>query len=521
MVADNVWEKEVVSKLLETGMSVLLSTRQEELVTGAQGVPVRVDELSEADAESVLRKAAELSPGVRLPDDAVDLIELCGRVAMDLAFVGRWSIVRGRQDRTAWSDAAAKVRAEMVKIEGDPENGSSLDARTKRRKAVLRAGFEDLGTGSDDERVQRLYLSLAVMSDGCSFKVKHAAVLLYDREPSVEDETSVRGVVEILERWTVLRSTRWGCYFMHDAHSDFSRQTLMDRGHVRRPALRRWIGYISSLDVLRSSDYLKDLWVGVERVGGESWDESRPYEAALARMDESDPFFHKSAQEVGRFQEVQGDWEKASATWRRLHEVSQASTGWRQFLEFSLGHSSHEPDDDDDGSSSSIMEALPHLIICARNKNNKEEEAEWRNAYCEFCAMFYMVTDEHFEIQLEMQLELELHACFHSFAETIPTDREIETFLRRCLEIAKARYGPKHVNVAKVLHQLGVFLHRRAERFEEAEGILRQSLAVKKANLDPEDAQVAKTLREIGICARRRGCLEDAEEMTKRALKMQ
>lgn len=101
VVANNVWEKEVVSKLLETGMWVLMSTRDEELVTLAQGCAVRVDQMSEEDAASVLKRAAELPPGVRLPDHAVGLIELCGRVAMELAFVGRWGIVRGRQDGTA------------------------------------------------------------------------------------------------------------------------------------------------------------------------------------------------------------------------------------------------------------------------------------------------------------------------------------------------------------------------------------------------------------------------------------
>lgn len=98
VVADNVWGREVVSKLLETGVWILLSTRDEGLVTDVQGEAVGVDQLSEADAESVLRRAAELAPEVRLPDDAVDLIELCGRVVLDLAFVGRWSTVRGRQD---------------------------------------------------------------------------------------------------------------------------------------------------------------------------------------------------------------------------------------------------------------------------------------------------------------------------------------------------------------------------------------------------------------------------------------
>lgn len=53
VVADNVWEQEVVSELLKTGISVLLSTRHEEVVTGAKGVPVRVDELSEADRRGI------------------------------------------------------------------------------------------------------------------------------------------------------------------------------------------------------------------------------------------------------------------------------------------------------------------------------------------------------------------------------------------------------------------------------------------------------------------------------------
>lgn len=107
VVADNVWEKEeVVWTLLETKMWVLLSTSNAELVTGVDGEFVGVAQLSEADAESVLQRAAELSPDMRLPGDAVNLIELCGRVAIDLAFVGRWSTVRGRKDRSAWSDAA-------------------------------------------------------------------------------------------------------------------------------------------------------------------------------------------------------------------------------------------------------------------------------------------------------------------------------------------------------------------------------------------------------------------------------
>ena len=46
VVADNVWETEVVSKLLETGMWVLLSARDGVLVTDAEGEAVGVGELS-------------------------------------------------------------------------------------------------------------------------------------------------------------------------------------------------------------------------------------------------------------------------------------------------------------------------------------------------------------------------------------------------------------------------------------------------------------------------------------------
>lgn len=87
VVLDNVWDREVMSKVLETGMWVVISTRSEKLVSGAKETAVIVDELSEVDAESVLRSAVGLPPASRLPDDAITLVELCGRVAMDLAFV--------------------------------------------------------------------------------------------------------------------------------------------------------------------------------------------------------------------------------------------------------------------------------------------------------------------------------------------------------------------------------------------------------------------------------------------------
>lgn len=89
VVADDVADWKVVHKLRDTGMWVLATTRDEEVIADAGGQSVRVDRLFETDAESVLRKASELPDGVPLPAAAKDLMELCGGVAMDLAFVVR------------------------------------------------------------------------------------------------------------------------------------------------------------------------------------------------------------------------------------------------------------------------------------------------------------------------------------------------------------------------------------------------------------------------------------------------
>ena len=272
VVADNVWEKEVVLELMKTGMWVLLSTRDEELVKSAQGDAVGVHELSMTDATSVLRRAAEIPSDVDSPNNAADLVNLCGRVAMDLALVGRWSTVREQQKRESWSDAASMIRIEMSKVPVELESDVMDANHARRRMAILRAGVEDLAVGSDDMRVPWLYLSLAVVPDGHAFTANDAAVLLGNMAPTPEDVLSAEKVLETLERWAVVRLTE-GAYHMHDAHSSFARDSLLHRGDVRRPALARWVGFISSLDALRSVNTfdLKELWLAVTRAPRRGW----------------------------------------------------------------------------------------------------------------------------------------------------------------------------------------------------------------------------------------------------------
>ncbi|CAM9124237.1 unnamed protein product, partial [Scytosiphon promiscuus] len=88
VVADNVCEAEVLAKLKETGMWVLLTSRRPDVVRKGGGKPVVVGRLLEADAEWVLRRASELPSDEPSPVGASDLLDLCGRAALDLAFVG-------------------------------------------------------------------------------------------------------------------------------------------------------------------------------------------------------------------------------------------------------------------------------------------------------------------------------------------------------------------------------------------------------------------------------------------------
>eukprot|EP00903_Cladosiphon_okamuranus_P014784 g13696.t1 len=503
-VADNVWDKEVVSKLLETGMSVLVSTRHEELVTGADGEAVRVDELSKIDAELLLKKAAELPQGARLPDAAEDLVELCDRVAMDLAFVGRWSTVRGTEARRAWSEAAGKIRAEIDKPGRDPKNEMAEISHVTRRKAILRAGFDDLAVGSGNARVKLLYLSLAVMPDGHEFTVKDAAVLLFDRKPSPADERAVAGVMEILERWCLVRSEE-GTYQMLDAHSTFAREKLMDHGYVRKPALTRWVKRISSLDSLRSfeSYVLKGLWRTVERVGGDEWGWRKrcPYAEELAKVDTLDPSLMESLQRVAGFQNVQEDWKGASNTWRRLLEVEKAQLGADHPI---------------------VLGTYGKLAKCADRLHEAEEAAEWRKQADEalplaLARMRLLADADDFDQEEDPK---GIYTLAYNRRKSGSDDRiAVEKLLRRCVEIFEAKLGSDHVDVANALRKLGRWL-RHDRRLEEAEELLVRCLRIQETNLDVGDVVVAYTLNELGVCVRETGQerLEDAVDYLERAL---
>ncbi|CAN0449715.1 unnamed protein product, partial [Ectocarpus sp. 12 AP-2014] len=174
---------------------------------------VVIDTLMPAEAENVLRGAAELPPGEHLCDAAMKVLEICGRVAMDTAFVGSWSSVRAANGESksskAWAGAVREIEA---------QGGGAAVERDANRLAVLRAGFKYIG--KEDPLAQELYAELAVFPDGHAFGQSDAAVLLGDGEVT-------KGPILILERWGVLKADASEKYRMHDAHMDFAREKLM------------------------------------------------------------------------------------------------------------------------------------------------------------------------------------------------------------------------------------------------------------------------------------------------------
>lgn len=143
VVADDVWEAAVVEKLRETGLWVLVTTRDDSVGFDKK---VTVYELPLNEAEKLLRGAAELEKGERLPDAAQTIVKRCNHVAMDVALVGRWSTVRTGKDgisrgNQAWEDALGEIdtHADAVRREGD-ENGVVMGSHEVSRLSVLRAG---------------------------------------------------------------------------------------------------------------------------------------------------------------------------------------------------------------------------------------------------------------------------------------------------------------------------------------------------------------------------------------------
>lgn len=504
VVADNVWEREVIAKLQDTGMWILATTRDKNLVHDAHNEPIELVELSDEDAELLLRRAAELGDDVRLPDAALQVLQLCGRVPMDVAFVGRWPDLSERSDSKPWSFVETKIRQQLETVHFR-STADTKEKAAKRREAILRAGLEYLEVAADGRRAKHLYLGLAVMPDSYAFTVREAAAFVYDWDYCNKDEAMVKGLLDTLERWTILRCLGKE-YRMHDAHAAFARERLLDLGDMRQDAVKRWTKFISSLEAIRSIDkyVLKGLWSAVERVRGCGWDKDNcPYVKALETMEGSLALYRESVEAVAWFYEIQDDWTGTSKLWRRLLELEKKDLGADHPF---------------------VLNTLRSLAKCAEGMGNEEEAAQFRQQERKILPSAIARMKSH-RVALDCGDEKNvqfLKSIASSIANLAPErSSEAETLLREALAIQVDQLGQGDtLDTAHTLHQLGRCLRERG-RMDDAEEFLRRALEIREVRLGKDDLRVANILYELAACIEPDYRQAEAESLWRRCLAIQ
>ncbi|CAM9709939.1 unnamed protein product, partial [Hapterophycus canaliculatus] len=343
------------------------------------------------------------------------------------------------------------------------------------------------------------------------------------------EERAARRALKTLEAWSILAATgrrRGGkstSYRMHTAHSSFAREILLECHEVLKSAVRRWIGFISSLDAVLFFDplVLSRLWSAVEEVGGKGWRELLPYEAALSSIDNRDPLCRVCLVAVAKFRGAEGDFRRASAIWRRLLAVEQRAQ------------------------TPNVLYPLWELVTAAERSGKPEEAAEWRQYGYETLNLAMSGRLKEAEQLLRRALKiaetklgeedvLVARTVFHLGVCLRLAGRleDAEELLWHSLDVETAKRGPDNVDIASTLHELGLCVRLSCEspppkggggssgrhRLEESTALFAHALEIREARLDPDDAAVGNTLHELGVCLRQDGRQEEAEAFLRRAL---
>eukprot|EP00903_Cladosiphon_okamuranus_P021654 g19908.t1 len=473
VVAYDVWEGEVVQALREAGMWVLLTTRPESMVDVEPNERVVVDTLTKAEAEDVLRGAAELPPGECLCDVANDVLKICGRAAMDTAFVGSWIChVETKQKEDAWARAVEKIK----------DQGGGVGVETEvNRLVILRAGLEYLGTenASDKFLMHDAHMELAREGLVGGDKVREPAVERWTRHISRLDIVADMDVYALMRMWRALEvvgGDRWWSNRPYDDH-------LIQMDVSNRLT-------ISALGIVIS------LYSFARR------------KSELARiMEKAEPLFRRMLE----INEAKLGADHVDVAWT-LHELGVCVRGaglpgeaeplFRRILE--IGEAKLGADDVD------VAWTLHELGVCVRDAGRPGEAEPLFRRSLEIKEAKLGGDDQQVAVKLD-----ELGVCVREAGRP----GEAEPLLRQSLEIKEAKLGADDQQVAVKLHDLGVCV-REAGRPGEAEPLFRRSLEIKEAMLGAEDQQVAVTLHDLGVCVREAGRPGEAEPLFRRSLEI-
>ena len=483
VVADDVWDVEVLEALKRAGAWVLYTTRHRDLLPEPPR-PLRVDQMLKEEAELVLRRAADLHDDAYLPNAAYELMERCDYAASDLAFVGRWSDVRGRSghDGQAWQAVLNRI---MEEAKRSGEDGQLLSWRA----AVLHAGLDELAC--ENPKNKELYLSLAILPNGLAFSSEVAAVLLYGSGFSAWDLEAAEGVVMTLERLSILTLEDGGSYRVHDEHADFIQGRGVANQDIWDRVLCRWREYMSSSRALFafSTHWLVVIWEVLACAEGTGL-VSRPYDPALDAMDPTGSDIAKALKKGAYFHWLREEWSEVYSKSSRLLEIQENG---------------------DRGNSLDVARVLNALGVCA-GKAGRTQEAEelFRRA---LAILEDKLGVDHPGVANTLNI-LGLYAFESGKME------EAEKSYRRALAVQQDNLGIDHADVADTLDNLGVCAHESGKT-EEAEELYRRSLAIREARLGFDHPDVADTLCSLGMCAGNVGRMEEAEKLYQRALSIQ
>eukprot|EP00903_Cladosiphon_okamuranus_P019673 g18082.t1 len=537
VVADDVWENEVVDKLRKTGMWVLLTTRTASIIRTQTNVVV-VDKLTIPEAEHVLRAAAELPRRERLCDDAIEVLELCKFVAMDIAFIGSWTCVCTAngvpKSNKAWARVVEEIEAEAEHVRGQMQvrNAGGMNDLDINRLAVLRAGFMYLGM--QDPLAQQLYVALALVPDGHSFGRVDAAVLLGDEEATM-------GSMSILERWGVIREDNSGLFRVHDAHVLFARDKLMGWEDVRKSAVARWTFHVSRLDFAVSIDVhtLLHIWRVLEHTGGKGWFESRPYDSQLAEVNAAELSTILAVHMVAELYDHDLKFRELETIMKQMSErcddhgengCPEVKMAALHYIRISLWWQGRVKEMEDVGRQLGEM-TRPDIEFQLPNDNTgflQMATTLCMYGACAQAAKRYHDAEGWFRKALKAHdhcggtgsyqtcwAMIELGHCVLKDGRPV----EAEGWFARALKIQEDQWGPDHLKVAWTLYDIGRCVYQ-AGRTGEAEKLLRRALEIEEGNLGTDHPGVAMTLHHLGVCVREVGRPEEAEGLFVRALEI-
>eukprot|EP00903_Cladosiphon_okamuranus_P014963 g13850.t1 len=481
VVADDVWEEEVLRELERAGVWVLYTTREDNLLP--EDPPLRVDEVLEEEAEMVLRGAAELDDyTARLPEAAYELMRRCEYSMLDLVLVGRWSDVRRRSDKQAWQKALRRIV--------EAQKGGEGAKLRPWRAAVLRAGLKELA--SDNAQNKELYLALAILPTGMAFPLEVGACLLYGNNCSTEDKKATEQVLETLERWSIVTLEVDGEYRVHEDHVDFVWDCLLANRDTQDRVLPRWREYISSVQALNTytSGWLVKIWRVLAKVEGGRVVPS-PYDKVLDAMDPSSAGLPGALKKVAEFHYERQDWSDAYDKYSRLRKIGEAASGGDDSLD--------------------VANTLHSLGMCANEMVGREEETE-------------RLLRRALEIQKEElgpdhpDVANTLHSLGVCIREAGNTD-EAEDLLRQALAIRKEK-GNDPLSLAHIQYSLGVCVYKTGRLQEAEEDLLKEALAIRKEWLGHDHPEVANALYYLGLCDHKAGRTGEGERKLFRALKI-